>query len=101
MHTLPPSGRSRPAIKLRMVVLPQPDGPTRQTSSPRATVRLTSRKAAVTPRLLTNVLSTARSSITLVSRTQATCLGAPLGWALATISAPSLVHARFHSLEHQ
>ena len=43
---LPGSGCSRPAMIRSRVVLPEPDGPSSATSSPVATVRLTSRKAA-------------------------------------------------------
>ena len=45
MRTRPASGRSKPAIIRSVVVLPQPDGPSSVTSSPGATVRLTSRAA--------------------------------------------------------
>src|SRR5262245_1495136 len=37
----PSLGRSRPATRLRMVLLPQPDGPTTATNSPARTSRLT------------------------------------------------------------
>src|SRR5262245_36866632 len=37
---------SRPAMQLSAVVLPQPDGPSRQTNSPRAMVRVSSCSAA-------------------------------------------------------
>ena len=42
---LGPSGSSRPAITRSSVVLPDPDGPRSATSSPVATVRLTSSSA--------------------------------------------------------
>src|SRR5260221_6091973 len=42
LSMIPPSfGRSRPATRLRMVLLPQPDGPTTATNSPACTSRLT------------------------------------------------------------
>src|ERR1044071_2442177 len=37
----PPSAGTKPAISLSVVVLPQPDGPGRQTSFPSSTDRLT------------------------------------------------------------
>src|ERR1700730_18373230 len=40
MSTLPSVMSSRPAIMLRVVDLPQPDGPTRMTNSPSAISRL-------------------------------------------------------------
>src|SRR5262249_38560912 len=45
MRISPASGRSRPARQRSVVVLPQPDGPSRVTNSPCATKRLTSRTA--------------------------------------------------------
>src|SRR5580692_6252778 len=44
--TMPSLGRSRPATRLRMVLLPQPDGPTIATNSPSRTEKL-SRSTAV------------------------------------------------------
>ena len=44
----PAVGRSRPAIRLSSVLLPQPEAPSRQTNSPGATSRLT-RSSAATP----------------------------------------------------
>src|SRR5438034_1957150 len=46
---VPPVGRSKPAIIRRVVVLPQPDGPRKDTNSPRATSRLKSSTAATPP----------------------------------------------------
>src|SRR5579883_929891 len=43
---VPEVGCSRPAIRRSVVVLPHPEGPTRVSSSPGATVRLRSRTAA-------------------------------------------------------
>src|SRR5262245_19472548 len=43
---------SRPAMMRSSVVLPQPDGPSRQTNSPCATDRLTSRSAEKPPKFL-------------------------------------------------
>src|SRR6266568_206132 len=40
MATVPDVGSSRPAIRRRVVVLPQPDGPTRTSNSFSSTVRL-------------------------------------------------------------
>src|SRR5215472_17187316 len=39
MKMLPAVRSTRPAIRFRVVVFPQPDGPTRATNSPSATVR--------------------------------------------------------------
>ncbi len=44
--TSPPVGASSPATHFSSVVLPQPDGPTTQTSSPAATVNVRSRTAS-------------------------------------------------------
>ena len=41
-HTSPASGSSRPAIMRRVVVLPQPLGPSNTSSSPSSTSKLTS-----------------------------------------------------------
>src|SRR5687768_2441571 len=43
---------SRPAMMRSSVVLPQPEGPSRQTNSPWATDRLTSRRATKAPKCL-------------------------------------------------
>src|SRR6185436_15397071 len=48
---VPESGRSRPAIIRRVVVLPQPDGPSNPKNSPCATSRETSATARVDPKL--------------------------------------------------
>src|ERR1700682_4413400 len=52
MITSPEVRDSRPAITRRGVVLPQPDGPRRQTTSPAATVRSTLRTATKLPKRL-------------------------------------------------
>ena len=49
MRTSPARGRSRPATRLSVVDLPQPDGPTSATSSPSATSRSTPRSARTAP----------------------------------------------------
>src|SRR5262245_2593925 len=62
----PSLGRSRPATRLRIVLLPQPDGPTTATNSPARTSRLT-RSMAVsgeTPSGATNRLVTPTRSST-------------------------------------
>src|ERR671923_2340151 len=48
----PPLCVSRPAMIRRSVVLPQPEGPRKQTSSPGSTDRLTSRSATKPPKCL-------------------------------------------------
>src|SRR5688572_4336558 len=50
--TSPAVACSRPATMRSVVVFPQPDGPSRQTVSPAATVRSTSRTAASAPNSL-------------------------------------------------
>ena len=51
MRMRPPVGRSSPAVRRRSVVLPHPEGPTRQTISPGAISRLTPRTAWIEPNL--------------------------------------------------
>src|SRR6516165_159464 len=58
-RTFPAVGCSKPAISRRVVVLPQPDGPSSEKNSPLATVRST--------------LSTATSVNRLVSATSSIC----------------------------
>src|SRR3954467_416785 len=50
--TLPAEGATRPAIIRSSVVLPQPDGPSRETNSPEATARSTSATASCVPNRL-------------------------------------------------
>src|SRR5579883_3069958 len=52
MITSPPLARSRPAIMRNVVVLPQPDGPSRHTTSPAATDKSMSRTAVNPPKFL-------------------------------------------------
>src|SRR4051794_9973372 len=52
MMTSPDVARSSPAIIRSVVVLPQPDGPRRQTTSPAATVRSASFTAVKEPKFL-------------------------------------------------
>src|SRR5258705_12985613 len=54
------SGISRPAIILNVVVLPQPEGPSKPKNSPRSTSRDTSATAEVEPKLLEMFLSESR-----------------------------------------
>jgi hypothetical protein len=49
---LPEVGSSRPAIMRSVVVLPQPDGPSRQKNSPSATVKVESFTAMKSPKAL-------------------------------------------------
>src|SRR3954469_20905815 len=49
MRTWPPVTSSSPATMRSVVLLPQPDGPTRTTNSPGSTSRLTSRTATTPP----------------------------------------------------
>src|SRR5579862_3197237 len=48
-ETVPASGCSKPAITLRVVVLPEPDGPRSVKNSPAPTCRFTSSTAATPP----------------------------------------------------
>src|ERR1700741_2651451 len=48
---LPPVGSSRPAIMRKVVVLPQPEGPSRQKNSPPSTVKAAPRTAAKLPKV--------------------------------------------------
>ena len=61
--TVPDVGVSSPATRLRIVDLPQPDVPIRQTNSPRPTSTSTSRSASTTLRREPNVLWTWRRVI--------------------------------------
>jgi hypothetical protein len=47
IRTVPAAGRSKVPMMCSSVVLPDPDGPTIATSSPRVTVRLTPRSAGI------------------------------------------------------
>src|SRR5207244_6346800 len=61
----PEVGSSRPAIMRSVVVLPQPDGPSRQKKSPSGIVNVDSRTAANSPNALCS-LSTWISAIALL-----------------------------------
>ena len=67
----PSLGRSRPATRLRMVLLPQPEGPTMATNSPGRTSRLT-RSIAVSqeppPGAVNRLVTPMRSSTDAVLR---------------------------------
>jgi hypothetical protein len=56
MMTSPEVARSSPAIMRSVVVLPQPEGPRRQTTSPGATDRSASLTAVKSPKLLVTFL---------------------------------------------
>src|SRR5690349_7248958 len=56
MMTSPDVARSRPAIMRSVVVLPQPEGPRRQTTSPAPTERSASRTAVKSPKRLVTFL---------------------------------------------
>jgi len=49
IETVPAVGRSKPAIVRRVVVFPQPEGPTSVTNSPRSISRSTSSTASTPP----------------------------------------------------
>src|SRR6266487_3256577 len=53
----PPSGLSRPAISRKVVVLPQPDGPSSDTNSPLSTARLSPLTAPKSPNRLCKLSS--------------------------------------------
>src|SRR5579863_34752 len=61
--TAPASGRMNPAIRLRSVVLPQPEGPTMATNSPSRTLKLTLSMTSRRPLSEANPLLTSRTSI--------------------------------------
>src|SRR5262245_60626351 len=52
----PPSGISKPAMARRVVVFPQPEGPSSASSSPSATARLSSSTATTAPNRLVRPL---------------------------------------------
>src|SRR5258705_6506049 len=54
----PPSGVRKPATRRRVVVLPQPEGPSRATSSPGCTVRSRPATAATSPKRLVRPVMT-------------------------------------------
>ena len=61
---IPASGRSKPAIRRSVVVLPEPDGPSMVKNSPRRTSRSTESTATTSPyvfRIETSATSTALS----------------------------------------
>src|SRR3712207_5463249 len=58
--TVPPSGRSCPSRRLKVVVLPAPLGPISARSSPRATENVTFRAATTPPKALHNSRATRR-----------------------------------------
>src|SRR5690242_21843167 len=60
----PPSGERKPAIRLSVVVLPQPLGPSRVTNSPGATVRSMASTAVVAPKRLASPRSCSADSAT-------------------------------------
>src|SRR5450432_673329 len=71
MVTLPESGISRPAITRSSVVLPEPDGPSRATSSPRRIRRSTPSSAGCAPKPLRTPMtsiSSARPSVAMAGR---------------------------------
>src|SRR5215831_13122805 len=69
MHTLPRSGRSRPAINRSVVVLPAPVGPSSTTNSPSATASDSARTASIAPnRLLTSTSATSATARLIIKR---------------------------------
>src|SRR3954447_11449743 len=79
----PDVGSSKPAIILRIVLLPQPDGPSSEKNSPRSTTRSTPLTALTVP----NSLRTPRSSI---------CGGVIVGFKLALLCIAPLVPHEGH-----
>src|SRR6266571_3664706 len=61
-RTVPPLGVSRPATQRSVVVLPQPDGPRRETNSPSATSRSTWYTATTSPNTLVSCLIVSRDN---------------------------------------
>src|SRR4051812_45153835 len=68
--TSPDVTRSRPAITRRVVVLPQPDGPSKQTTSPAATERLASLTAVKAPNRLVIFLSSMVDMVSALDRSE-------------------------------
>src|SRR5262249_58261 len=60
--TLPALGRSRSAMTRNSVVLPQPDGPMKETNSPAAIARSTLLSASTLPSAVSKVSDTPRAS---------------------------------------
>jgi len=58
--TMPESGDSKPAVIRRVVVLPHPDGPRNETSSPSSMVSEKSLTATWSPKLLLTLISSSR-----------------------------------------
>src|SRR6185312_16857708 len=65
---VPAVGRSKPAIMRRMVVLPQPEGPSRVMNSPLSKARLTSLTTVVPPKALTRFSMRRNSSAMVLVR---------------------------------
>src|SRR5436190_18518668 len=77
--TSPESGGSSPAITRSSVVLPQPDGPRKQTNSPASMARLTSSSATTLPKRLPMLRSDRNTICLRRSRDLSLDLLLPLG----------------------
>src|SRR6266540_6350251 len=75
MTIVPPVGRSKPAIIRSVVVLPQPDGPRKDTNSPRSAASVKSWTAATSPKALRTRLSS-RNGIDVLSYLRVVSAGA-------------------------
>src|SRR5688572_15997493 len=64
----PWSGCSKPAMQRRVVVLPQPLGPSKETNSPGATVKETPPTAATPPKLFARFSTTRPAAADLVMK---------------------------------
>ena len=77
----PSVGSSKPPIIRSSVVLPQPEGPSREKNSPRRIASETSSTATKSPkRLLTRSISTLVSLVTGASRATPSPMCRPVGW---------------------
>ena len=75
MRISPASGRSSPAMQRKVVVLPQPEGPSRTTISPVGTAKL---KPSIAGRPIANCLR--RSVTSRVAMTSDCAAGAAMDW---------------------
>jgi hypothetical protein len=72
----PEVGFSKPAIMRRMVVLPQPDGPSREMNSPLSKAKLTDLTTVVAPKVLVRLWTSRKAA--MVSR-GSLCFGGGAG----------------------
>src|SRR6185437_15311349 len=101
----PPVGCSRPATQRKVVVLPQPEGPSSTTISPAGTLKLT---PSIAGRPIANCLRrSVTSSVAVMMRPDSSTLHSlPVAVGLVPISDPLamqldvLIHVRIPNLDH-